>query len=210
MTLTAYYNWLRQDWPKAGLLISLFLTVYLVVLVLPKSTLSFALLMATPLYMLHEVEEYVSPGGFAQWMNTAIYKADPETGPVNPTAVLLINMVAIWIILPHDSLAAVTDPSHASWMPYFFMGQAVVHLAIGMIGKRLINPGMLTAWLVHVPWAIWTIWLLVQAGVIANPYWNDDVLLGVLINIALLPVLGLVLVTRFKLLPRFKRKQQHT
>ena len=71
-------------------------------------------------------------------------------------------------------------------MPYFFILQAVVHLMLGIVGKRLLNPGMVSAWLVHVPWGIWTIWLLVRAGVITNPYWN-------------LAVAGVILLTRYKL-----------
>jgi hypothetical protein len=56
--------------------------------------------------------------------------------------------------------------------------------------------------LVHIPWGIWTIWLLVQARVITNPYWNADLLSGLLINVALL------FVGRF-LLARYKRRQQY-
>ena len=187
MTLKGYFHWFKENWQKTGVIVSIFLTIYLVVIVLPKSTILFALLMSTPLYILHEIDEYVFPGGFAQFLNKDIYKTDPETGLLDPTAGFWINMV-VWIALPLYSLLAVSDLSQAAWMPYFFIFQAFVHLLV-------------SAWLVHVPWGIWTIWLLVQAGVITNPYWNADLLSGLLINFSLVFV-GLFL------LARYKRRQQ--
>ena len=171
MTLKGYFNWFKENWPKVGVIDAIFLTVYLVVIVLPKSTLLFALLMSTPLYILHEADEYIFSGGFAQFLNQNIYRMDPENGMLDQNTVLVINMV-VWIALPLYSLWAIYDLTQGAWMPYFFIFQAVVHLILGIAGKRFINPGMTSAWLVHVPWGIWTIGLLVRAGVIANPYWN--------------------------------------
>jgi hypothetical protein len=176
--------------------VGLFLTIFLVVLALPKSTLLFALLMYTPLYILHETDEYIFPGGFAQFVNQKIYKTDPETGLLDPTAVFWINMI-VWIALLIFSLWAVVDLTQAAWMPYFVIFQTVVHLILGIIGKRFFNPGMLSAWLVHVPWGIWRIWLLVQAGVVTNPYWNNYLLQGLEVNLAL-PITGLSLLVRYR------------
>jgi hypothetical protein len=197
MTLKGYFFWFKENWPKTGLIVGLFLTVYLSVVVLPKSTLLFALLMSTPLYILHQADEYIFPGGFARFMNHNIYKMDPDNGLVDSTAVFVINMV-VWIALPLYSLWAVTDLTQAAWMPYFFIFQAVVHLILGIVGKRFLNPGMVSAWLVHVPWGIWTIWLLVQAGVVTNPYWNGYLRDGLMVNVYLL-FAGAILLIRYKL-----------
>ena len=72
MTLKEYYFWFKENWQKTGVIVSIFLTIYLVVIVLPKSTVLFALLMSTPLYMLQEIDEYIFPGGFAKFMNKNI------------------------------------------------------------------------------------------------------------------------------------------
>jgi len=201
MTFKEYFTWFKENWQKTGVIVCLFLTIYLVVIVLPKSTLLFALLMSTPLYMLHEIDEYIFPGGFAQFLNKNIYQTDPETGILDPTAVFWINMV-VWIALPLYSLWAITDLTQAAWMPYFYIFQAVIHLVLGVVGKRFLNPGMVSAWLVHVPWGIWTIWLLVRAGVITNPYWNGYLLNGLEIVVAML-LAGLILFIRYR------RRQQH-
>jgi len=196
MTLKGYFRWFEENWPKVGIIVGIFLTVYLAVLVLPGNPLLFALLMYTPLYILHETEEYIIPGGFARFVNRNIYKTDPENGLVDTSAIFWINMI-VWIFLPLSGLQAVKDLTQAAFLPYFVIFQAVVHLIIGIIGKRFFNPGMISAWLVHVPWGIWTIWLLVQAGVITNPYWNGYLRDGLLINLAL-PIAGLFLWIRYK------------
>jgi len=201
MTLKGYFTWFEENWQKVGVIVGIFLTIYLAVIVLPQNTLLFVMLMYTPLYILHETEEYVFPGGFAQFVNQNIYKTDPENGLVDTAAIFWINML-IWFFIPLSGLQAVTDLTQAAWLPYFVIFQAVVHLIIGIVGKRFLNPGMMSAWLVHVPWGIWTIWLLVRAGVITNPYWNDYLINGLLINLAL-PVAGLLLFVRYK------RRQQH-
>jgi hypothetical protein len=202
MTLKGYFFWFKENWQKTGVVAGIFLTIYLVVLVLPKSTLLFALLMGTPLYILHQTDEYIFPGRFAQFMNHNIYKMDPETGLVDTTAVFWINMI-VWFFFSLSGLQAVNDLTQAAWMPYFFIFQAVIHLILGIVGKRFLNPGMISAWLVHVPWGIWTIWLLVQAGVIANPYWNNYLRDGLLICFYMVIAGGLLLLRyRLKQTPR--------
>jgi hypothetical protein len=196
MTLKSYFTWFKENWQKTGVIVGIFLTIYLVVIVLPKSTLLFALLMSTPLYMLHQVDEYIFPGRFAQFMNQNIYRMDPEKGLVDTNAIFAINMI-VWIAMPLYSLWALTDLTQAAWMPYFYILQAVLHLILGLVGKRFFNPGMLSAWLVHVPWGIWTIRLLVQAGVITNPYWNDYLWQGLSV-VFFMAIAGLLLLVRYK------------
>ena len=197
MTVKGYFFWFKENWPKVGVVVGIFLTIYLVVIVLPQSTLLFALLMSTPLYMLHQTEEHFFPGGFDKFMNKNIYQTDPDTGLIDRNAVFVINMI-VWIAMPLYSLWAVTDLTQAAWMPYFYIFQAVLHLILGIIGKRILNPGMISSWLVHVPWGIWTIWLLLRAGVVVNPYWNDYVVQGLEV-VLYMAIAGLLLLIRFKL-----------
>jgi hypothetical protein len=203
MTPRAYFIWFKENWQKVGVIVGIFLTIYLVVIVLPKSTILFALLMSTPLYMLHEIDEYIFPGGFAQFMNHDIYRLDPLAGLIDINAIFVINMI-VWFFFSLSSLQAVTDPTQAAWIPYFFIFQAVIHLILGIVGKRFLNPGMVSAWLVHVPWGIWTIWLLVQDGVITNPYWNTYLRDGLLVAIVVMPLMAVVLLIRYRLSQRMK------
>jgi hypothetical protein len=206
MTPQEYFRWFRENWEKTGLIVGLFLTIYLVVIVLPQSTLLFAVLMSTPIYMLHQTEEHLSPGGFARFMNKDVFKADPVNGPCDRNAVFVIDM-AVWIAMPLYSLWAITDIHQMIWMPYFYILQAVIHLVLGIVGKRILNPGMVTSWLVHVPWAIWTIGLLVRAGAVTNPYWNSDLRDGLMV-VLYMAIGGLILNIRYRLKLRGQQRRQ--
>jgi hypothetical protein len=208
MTLKEYSLWFKENWQKTGVIVGVFLTIYLVVLVRPENTVLFALLMSTPLYMLHQAEEYIFPGHFAEFLNRNVYRMDVETGLLDSPAVFWINM-AVWFFLPLDSLNAITDLRQAAWIPYFFIFQAVIHLILGIVGKRFFNPGMVSAWLVHVPWGIWTIRLLVQAKVIVNPYWNEYLRGGLLI-VLYMAVAACVLLIRRKLKHRSRQQLRKT
>ena len=136
MTIADYYRWFHREWMRAGLVVAVFLLVYLTVLVAPVNLVLYAMLLCAPLYMLHETEEYIFPGGFAQFANRDIYKQDPENGLADETAVFWINMGYIWLALPVCGLLAVYDLRFAAWMPYFFIFQALVHVMLSIVARR--------------------------------------------------------------------------
>jgi hypothetical protein len=103
------------------------------------------MLLCAPLYMLHETEEYLFPGGFVEFMNHDLYKQDPETGMVDERLVYWINMGYIWLPLPVCGLLATYDLRLAAWMPYFLIFQAVVHIGLSIAARRWYNPGLATA-----------------------------------------------------------------
>jgi hypothetical protein len=197
MTIKEYFNWFKVNWPKTCLIVSVFIIVYLLIIVLPNNLLLFTALLAGPLYMIHEFDEYVYPGGFQQFMNKNIYKLDPENGMLDNDAAFWINIIAVWTLIPLFSLWAVFDIRQVITLPYFFIFQAVLHLILGIVGKQLIHPGIISAWLIHVPWGVLTIYLLTKNGVIKNPFWNDDVR-GALFIVAALALVGCILMIRYK------------
>jgi Protein of unknown function with HXXEE motif len=198
MKLNDYYSWFQENWHRAGLLIGIILTLFLVVLVFPNNLLLFVLLMYTPLYNFHETEEYIFPGGFYQFVNKNVFKTDPENGPLETKSIFWINMIYVWMGLPIFSLLAILDRRWAAWMPYFFIFQAFVHVGLGIAGKKILNPGMFTSWLIHVPWGIWTIILLMNAKIITNPFFNIYTLIGFLINGSLPLIVGPIILARYK------------
>lgn len=61
MSVSEYYRWLKRDWAKTGFVLSIFLFVFLLVFVKDSDFVLFLILLQTPLYMLHETEEYIFP-----------------------------------------------------------------------------------------------------------------------------------------------------
>jgi hypothetical protein len=197
MSLAGYYHWFHREWMRAGLVVAVFLLVYLTVLVAPANLVLYAMLLCAPLYMLHETEEYLFPGGFVEFANRDLYRQDPQTGMLDEKLVYWINMGYIWLPLPICGLLASHDLRWGAWMPYFLILQAVVHAGLSIAARRWYNPGLATAWLLHVPFAVWAIGLLRDAGIIKNPFFNLHVLIGFVFILGF-PVLGLFGIRRYK------------
>ena len=197
MSIAGYYHWFHREWMRAGFVVAVFLLVYLTVLVAPTNLVLYAMLLCAPFYMLHETEEYLFPGGFVEFMNRDLYKQDPETGMLDESLVYWINMGYIWLPLPICGLLATYDLRLAAWMPYFLIFQAVVHVGLSIAARRWYNPGLVTACLLHVPFAVWAIGLLKDAGVIQNFYFNTHLLIGFIFILGL-PVLGFFGMNRYR------------
>ena len=197
MSLGGYYHWFHREWMRAGLVVAVFLLVYLTVLVAPTNLVLYTMLLCAPLYMLHETEEYLFPGGFVEFANRDLYKQDPESGMLDENLVYWINMSYIWLPLPICGLLATYDLRLAAWMPYFFIFQAVVHVGLSIAARRWYNPGLATACFLHVPFAVWAIYLLGDAGIIANVYFNIYALVGFVFILGL-PIMGLFGINRYR------------
>jgi len=197
MSFAGYFHWFHREWMRAGLVVAVFLLVYLTVLVAPTNPVLYAMLLGAPLYMVHETEEYLFPGGFVEFANRDLYKQDPQTGLVDEKLVYWINMGYIWLPLPACGLLATYDLRVAAWIPYFLIFQALVHVGLSIAARRWYNPGLGTACLLHVPFSVWAIHLLKDAGVVQNPYFNVYLSIGLIYTLAL-PVMGLFAMKRYR------------
>ncbi|MBI9047178.1 MAG: HXXEE domain-containing protein [Anaerolineaceae bacterium] len=198
MTLSAYYAWLKRDWAKAGLLISLFLLIFLFVFVRELDKVVFVLLLQTPLYMLHQAEEYVFPGGFGAFFNRDIFKLNPDTGPVDENFIFFINIILIWIVLPFFGILSSFDYRLGLWLPYFSLFAGISHIILAIKAGKLYNPGLVISLFVNIPFGIWSIIFLLEKGLLQNFFLNPFILIGIALN-ALLPVLGVIILKKYKM-----------
>jgi hypothetical protein len=102
----------------------------------------------------------------------------------------------IWLPLPICGLLASYDLRLAAWMPYFLIFQAAIHVGLSIASRRRYNPGLATACLLHVPFAVWAIDLLKGAGVVRDLYFNVYLLIGLLYTLGL-PVMGIFALRRY-------------
>jgi hypothetical protein len=197
MTVSEYYSWLKRDWAKAGLPIAVFLFVFLWVFVRPSDFVVFLLLLQTPLYMLHETEEYIFPGGFGAFFNVDIFGLDTPDAPIDDEFIFFINVILIWIVLPLFGLLAVRDYSFGLWIPYFSFFAGAAHIGLGIKARKWYNPGLIVSLLLNIPVGFWVVMQLVNLQIITNPIWNPHMLIGLGVN-ALLPVTGFILLRRYQ------------
>jgi hypothetical protein len=65
------------------------------------------------------------------------------------------------------------------------------------VARRRYSPGLITALFLHVPFAVWAILLLQAAGIVQSVWWNVHLMIGFL-SILGLPVMGLILLHRYR------------
>ena len=197
MNISGYYRWLKKDWAKAGLILSVFLFIFLFVFVRRYDMVVFIILLQTPLYMLHQTEEYVFPGGFGGFFNVDIFKLDSEDGPVDENFIFFVNILLIWVAMPLFGLLSTINYKFGLWIPYFSFFAGIAHIALAIKARKLYNPGLFVSLLVNIPVGLWSILYLINQGVLNHFFLNPHIVIGLGVN-ALLPVMGVILLKIYK------------
>jgi hypothetical protein len=192
MTLTEYFHWLKRDWAKAGFPISIFLFVFLFAFIKDTNFVLFLLLLQTPLYMIHQTEEYIFPGGFGRFFNIDILNLDTEDKPMDENFIFYVNVIMIWIILPAFGLLAANNLQYGLWIPYFSFFAGVAHIALGIKARKRYNPGLIISLFLNIPVGAWSILFLVDHAILPNIFLNPHLVIGLGVNLVL-PVMGIVL-----------------
>jgi len=197
MTVFEYYQWLKKDWAKTGLILSIFLLVFLFVFVRQDDFVVFILLLQTPLYMLHQTEEYVFPGGFGKFFNTKIFHLETEDEPLNQNFIFYVNVILIWIFLPAFGLLSTIDYRFGLWIPYFSFFAGIAHIVLAIKAKKLYNPGLVISLLINIPVGLWSILFLINQGVLTSFFLNWYLVIGLGVN-AILPIMGIILLKNYQ------------
>lgn len=197
MTFSEYFSWLKKDWARAGLILSIYFFAFLFVFVRKYDFVVFVLLLQTPLYMLHQTEEYIFPGGFGKFFNTRIFNLVSEDKPVDENFIFVINVGLIWIVLPFFGFLTTLDYSFGLWLPYFSLFAGVAHIILGMKARKLYNPGLIASLALNIPVGLWSICYLMDQGLILNFFLNIHFLIGLAVN-GILPILGTLLFRNYQ------------
>lgn len=192
MKLSEYYSWFKRDWAKAGFLISIFLFIFLFVFVKASDFIVFLILFQTPLYMLHQTEEYIFPGGFGQFFNKDIFKLETENEPIDENFIFFVNVILIWITLPLFGLLTTINYNFGLWIPYFSFFAGVSHIALAIKAKKKYNPGMIVSLVLNIPVGAWIVYYLYSHRILDSPILNVHCAIGLGVNLVL-PVVGAIL-----------------
>ena len=196
MSISEYFKWLKKEWAKVGVILSIYLFVILFVFIRRVDFVIFILFLQTPLYMLHQTEEYIFPGGFGKFFNTKIFNVDTEDKPVDENFIFYVNVLLIWIVLPVFALLSTLDYGFGLWLPYFSFFAGIAHVALAVKARKIYNPGLLISLLINIPVGLWSILYLLREGLLAN-FLNIHFFIGLAIN-AILPVMGLILLRNYQ------------
>jgi hypothetical protein len=142
------------------------------------------------IYMLHQIEEHLWPGGFRQFTNAHVFESGRDNWPVDAGGVALVNIGYVWLPVA----AAAVFPSALRWLGLGWVAltliNAVTHI-VTSIRFRCYNPGLVTSIVLFVPFTVWVLVHEVSRGLLTGGEVALLVLLGILLHI---PVAALFVV----------------
>ncbi len=148
-------------------------------------------------YLFHQFEEYILPGGFIKFFNNKILESNKDTYPLDDKASFWINISIIYIAYPLSAiLAGYIDISFGIWTAYFSIINAISH--VGMFFKHRYNPGFFVSLFLNIPVGVYTIYYFDAQNIISKNEQLIGLVIGVLIQ-------GAVIFYGFKVLkPKVK------
>lgn len=142
------------------------------------------------IYMLHQIEEHLWPGGFRQFANANVFKSGNDNWPVDMGGVALINIGFVWLPVG----LAVLYPGALRWLALGWVGltliNALTHI-VTTVRLHIYNPGLITSIVLFLPFTIFVLVLEAQRGMLPGVQIALILVAGVLLHI---PVAGLFVV----------------
>ena len=182
--------WCRH-WYECGLAAALGALIVLIVLWGDMAVLSRVNLINFIGLLLHQYEEYGTPGGTPVFINKYMMKSDtPDRYPLNQKSAMITNCLIVYVCY----LLPVLFPD-ILWLgiaPILFgCGfQVIQHLFLITIKFRHIyNPGLGAVMLIHVPCGIYFLWYVISNHLASGTDW----LFGILYMIFMIGVLTVFL-----------------
>ena len=142
------------------------------------------------IYMLHQTEEHLWPGGFRQFTNAHVFKSGNDDWPVDIGGVALINIGYVWLPVG----LAVLYPEALRWVGLGWIGltliNALTHI-VSTIRLRIYNPGLVTSIVLFLPFTIFVLALEAERGMVSGTEIVLIVVAGILLHV---PVAALFVV----------------
>jgi hypothetical protein len=119
------------------------------------------------IYMVHQIEEHLWPGGFRQFANAHVFKSGNDDWPVTEGGVALVNVGYVWLPI----LLAALFPGPLRWLGLGWVGltliNALTHI-VTSIRFRVYNPGLVTSIVLFLPFTIWMLAREVSTGMLTG------------------------------------------
>lgn len=133
------------------------------------------------IYMAHQIEEHLWPGGFRQFANARVFRSGRSDWPVDRSGVALVNVGYVWLPLA----CAIAWPGALRWVGFGWLGLTFVNALTHIVSTfrfRGYNPGLVTSIVLFLPFTIWAAWHEIAAGLLSGREIGWLVLAGVLLH----------------------------
>ena len=147
-------HWLAAHWVPGALMMAIALLLLAPLLVGPWGWPVAPVYLASPVYMLHQVEEHTGDR-FRAYVNARMFGG---LEALTTSDVLWVNIPGVWGVDLVALYAAYSlDPGYGLVAPYLMLVNAIVHCA-GAVRSRAYNPGLVTACVLFLPLSLVALW----------------------------------------------------
>lgn len=159
-------SYLHKNWPKMGMAAAFFIALLL--FFYPGSTpwgFQWLFWLHVPVYMVHQFEEYVFPGGFKESLNQILGSASSDF-PATDERVFWINVPLVWVALPVAAIVGLRFIILPASLMVVSLVNGLLHVGMG-IRQRAYHPGILASAFLNIPLGGYTLYRLAQTGTMA-------------------------------------------
>lgn len=160
-------HWLEDNWYNSTIFLAIYSSIFLLLFGLDGNFALFLIWVHTPVYFLHQFEEYIFPGGFVAFFNTKVLGSNDTGFPVTKTFSFWINIPIIFVGFPLSAiLAGQIDISIGIWTAYFSIINALSHVGMFVLLRRY-NPGLVVSVTLNIPVGLFAVGYFVVNDVIS-------------------------------------------
>ncbi|MBE6200555.1 MAG: HXXEE domain-containing protein [Rikenellaceae bacterium] len=192
-------QWLYDNWMKATPFLVIYVSILLWLYVKEQNYALFLIWMQTPLYWLHEFEEYICPGGFLSFFNQNMMRCKREDYPMTTVGSFWINIPLVYILLPLSGLLShFYGIEWGLWTAFFSFLNAFSHDVMFLIFGRKYNPGLIVSTFVNVPYGIYMIWYFLSNHLVSNTVIVWSIVFGIMAQASMMIYAFAFLVPKIK------------
>lgn len=160
-------KWLVNNWFKSTIFMAIYSLLFIFLFVYKQDFALFLIWLHVPVYLLHETEEFVFPGGFPEMMMEGM------VGKGHPVSYALMK-AGFWVNVPFIALgfpfvATLATKLGLSWgmyVVYFTLIATIPHIMSAIKHKKFYNPGMVASLFLNIPVSIFTIYYFVSHNLV--------------------------------------------
>ena len=177
-------NFLVKNWAKLGTFFAIILTPIFLYYKSRMGLPLFLIWMQIPIYLMHQAEEYLIPGGFIEHFNRVLSGKATREGPLDESRAFWVNVLLVWVIFPIFSAFAtyLNKLDIGMYLLYFSVANGLMHVVNG-IRFAAYNPGLIISFFLNVIIGLYGIMVLQGTGAIWWPTHIFSAIVAILVNL---------------------------
>ncbi|MGI6217381.1 MAG: HXXEE domain-containing protein [Coriobacteriales bacterium] len=184
-------KWMEDNWAKAVPFLAVYMGILLFLFVFGQDLALFLIWIQMVVYLLHQTEEYLLPGGFMKFFNHKMLGSSEDAWPLTKRVSFLINVPVIFLAYPVTAvLATFFGYSIGMWLMYFSIINALSHVVMALRFREY-NPGTVVSACLNIPVGLYSVWFFAANGLVGM----GAHIVGLIIALA---VQGIVMVWGFR------------